>query len=107
MTNIAKHICPNCQTEAQTDIQDSTQHTCTNCATVYTVCQACHVVLYNDLAYFSYGKPGSRSKLSARVCQYAKNKDTCQNSTTTPDMKQGYTEPMIPMETAKEWLELL
>lgn len=105
MTNIAKHKCPNCQTEAKTDIQDSAQHTCTNCATVYTVCQACHVVLFNDLAYFSHGNPGSRAKLSARVCIYSKDKNACQNKTITPDMKQGYTEPMIPIETAEEWLE--
>lgn len=36
-------------------------------------CPACEVVINeDDQVLFSYGPPGSRAKLYARVCQYAK-----------------------------------
>ena len=35
-------------------------------------CSACGVEIEGDLVKFSYGKPGSRDRLRARVCIYAK-----------------------------------
>ncbi|MBP0017317.1 MAG: hypothetical protein J7647_07135 [Cyanobacteria bacterium SBLK] len=49
-----------------------------NCQT----CPICHVAIApDDTVYFASGNPGSRARLYARVCQYAKkpeciNKDT-------------------------------
>ncbi|MEM9540024.1 MAG: hypothetical protein AAGA60_11065 [Cyanobacteria bacterium P01_E01_bin.42] len=46
------------------------------------VCPVCQVAIApNDTVYFSSGNPGTRARLHARVCQYAKqsgciNKDT-------------------------------
>jgi len=44
-------------------------------------CPACSVKidLDTDRVLFSFGKPGTRSKLYTRVCQYAKNKQDCIN----------------------------
>lgn len=44
-------------------------------------CSSCGVKIdvETNQVYFSYGKPGTRSKLYARVCQYAKDKDSCIN----------------------------
>ena len=35
-------------------------------------CSVCGVEIEGDLVKFSYGKPGSRDRLRARVCVYAK-----------------------------------
>lgn len=35
------------------------------------ICQRCGVKIEGDIVHFSYGKPGSRSRLYARVCQFA------------------------------------
>lgn len=46
------------------------------------ICPICHVAIApDDTVYFSSGNPGTRARLYARVCQYAKqsgciNKDT-------------------------------
>lgn len=38
-----------------------------------------------DQVLFSFGKPGTRNKLFARVCQYAKDKASCINKGPTHD----------------------
>jgi hypothetical protein len=42
------------------------------------ICTACGVKIVDDVVHFSYGKPGTRQRLHARVCQYAK-KEGCIN----------------------------
>lgn len=42
------------------------------------VCPACSVKIIKDVVHFSFGKPGTRERLYARVCQYAK-KQGCIN----------------------------
>ena len=43
-------------------------------------CPVCSVLIEDDSkVLFSYGKPGTRSRLWARVCQFAKDKDNCIN----------------------------
>lgn len=37
-------------------------------------CPICHVAIVNDVVHFSNGNPGTRARLYARVCQYAKQK---------------------------------
>lgn len=36
------------------------------------VCPSCKVVICGDIVKFSYGSPGTKAKLYARVCRYAK-----------------------------------
>jgi hypothetical protein len=54
-------------------------------------CPACGVVITpDDSVLFSYGKPGTRARLWARVCQYAKrpdciNKDETKIGDVTPE----------------------
>ncbi|HIK30136.1 MAG TPA: hypothetical protein IGS17_15285 [Oscillatoriales cyanobacterium M59_W2019_021] len=38
-------------------------------------CPTCGVSIVRDVVYFSNGSPGSRARLYARVCQYAKQRD--------------------------------
>lgn len=38
------------------------------------ICPACQVKIIGDEVHFSYGKPGTKERLHARVCQYAKKK---------------------------------
>jgi len=42
-------------------------------------CSACGVEIEGDLVKFSYGKPGSRDRLRARVCIHAKRPLDCIN----------------------------
>jgi hypothetical protein len=54
----------------------------------YTVCPVCSVSIckYEDgteAVFFSHGAPGTRQRLAARVCQYAKNKADCINKQTS------------------------
>ena len=42
------------------------------------ICSACGVKIIDDAVHFSFGKPGTRQRLHARVCQYAK-KEGCIN----------------------------
>jgi hypothetical protein len=43
-------------------------------------CPVCGVLIEDDAkVIFSYGKPGTRSRLYARVCQFAKDKANCIN----------------------------
>ena len=42
-------------------------------------CPVCGVKIKEDSVMFSYGKPGSRERLYARVCRYAKDRDNCIN----------------------------
>ena len=42
-------------------------------------CLACGVVIDNDMAIFSVGKPGSLDYLAQRVCQYRKVDSPCSN----------------------------
>ena len=37
------------------------------------VCPVCGVTIINDVVKFSNGSSGTRARLYARVCQYAKN----------------------------------
>lgn len=37
------------------------------------VCPVCGVTIVNDVVKFSNGSSGTRARLYARVCQYAKN----------------------------------
>ena len=44
------------------------------------ICTVCGVTIdENDRVLFSYGKPGTRERLYARVCRYAQNKAGCIN----------------------------
>lgn len=36
-------------------------------------CQVCTVCIENNVVLFSHGKPGTRARLHARVCQYTTN----------------------------------
>ena len=36
-------------------------------------CSVCGVTIKDDLVKFSFGQPGSRNRLYARVCQFIKN----------------------------------
>ena len=46
---------------------------------VVQVCPVCKVKIDGETALFSYGEPGSKERLYARVCQYAR-KPGCINS---------------------------
>ena len=58
-------------------------------------CQACSVcgvpITNQDEVLFTYGKPGTRAKLYARVCQYVntKEKDYCLNKDFTGSVTQS------------------
>lgn len=42
-------------------------------------CPACGVIIENELAKFSFGKPGDLNFLAQRVCQYRKVDSPCIN----------------------------
>jgi len=46
------------------------------------ICKACGVKIVDDVVHFSYGNPGTRQRLHARVCQFAK-KEGCINRVIT------------------------
>lgn len=43
------------------------------------ICPVCSVRITGDTVIFSHGKPGTRERLYARVCQYAKDRAGCIN----------------------------
>lgn len=42
-------------------------------------CPVCGVKIENDVVYFSFGSPGSRARLQARVCEYIDKSTGCIN----------------------------
>lgn len=47
-----------------------------------SICPVCNVLIEGDVVRFSYGPPGTRTKLKARVCQFAK-REGCINPQTS------------------------
>lgn len=43
------------------------------------ICPVCKVVIEGDVVLFSHGPAGTRERLKARVCQYAKGREGCIN----------------------------
>lgn len=60
-------------------------------------CPACGVVIEDDIAKFSHGKPGSLEFLCKRVCQYRKVDKPCINPLYDADIDYppGYEESPI------------
>jgi len=42
-------------------------------------CPVCGVKIEDNVVYFSFGKPGTRARLQARVCQYIDKSRGCIN----------------------------
>ena len=59
-------------------------------------CSVCGVEIEGDLVKFSYGNPGSRDRLRARVCVYAK-KPGCINDPAAEVVKAEAWKPIAPI----------
>ena len=67
-------------------------------------CAACGVVIENDIVYFSFGEPGTRSRLKARVCQYAKEKSKCINQQDVTFKPEDFYSPPKDLTSPEELL---
>lgn len=56
-------------------------------------CPVCGVKIEGDVVYFSFGKPGTRARLQARVCQYAKSEGCINNQENHPSGEDFYGKP--------------
>jgi hypothetical protein len=52
-------------------------------------CPVCGVSIEGDIVHFSHGRPGTRERLQARVCQFAK-KPGCINISGIPSGSDFY-----------------
>ncbi len=61
------------------------------------ICSACGVVIEDNLAYYSYGKPSDLEFLAKRVCQYRKVDKPCSNTLfdSTKDYEPGYEDVLL------------
>lgn len=75
------------------------------------ICPVCKVKIKNDIqVIFSAGKPGDRTKLWARVCQYVADKqDGCinQDADKISAIKSTDTYQPVKFEQTEWWLRLL
>lgn len=53
-------------------------------------CPVCGVEIEDGLVLFSHGEPGTKGRLFARVCQYAKDKASCINDTQSSIREEDY-----------------